>query len=1643
MNKRIKLLLLVVSIVSIILAGGFLTKNDSKQLITTVLYKNSYAYLPTEAQEYVKNVYEENGELNLTEKKDEEPYLNPDYVKYLIRGKKSEYGHVPEKYIVDHSYKNDYLAKQGDSNENVSLSYYNLRDDGYITNIYDQGSEGICWAFSSVTSLESHIAIKSNKTKMLTFSEKQIDYATTDATKAIDIESNPYINDDSIIGENLNDGGNMIRFANSTAIGISPILCDGNCSDGTNYNSNHSITSDKYWKYDYSYNSKLSPYEITNINNTEYSVNELLFFNSLSSDDQEEVDALVNLIKQQIVTNGSLYVGVGAYSNLSVEYTPTGTESALNANGKNMIYYIPSGWNPSDGINHAVSVIGWDDNYTHNICLDKTGFEITDAKKVGSSYSCTKGTLHTINGAWIVQNSWGNVNTFIYLPYNSMKSSYSSISDVSEVDYDNSYRASQQINTFTKGYTKETVKKVKFFVTAYNTKVSVLYRASTNEIIIKDNTYSSNAGGVLLTSQTYSQPGLYTIDISDKNIVFDEETSQFKLSFYGNYVRYDYFGSIHTTNVNDDKYIALTGINKIDEKILTKCTLNDNKCISEPHQISFSDNNVFIISGVTRDLSATDNLTFRVLNQNQENVTSLFHIFRNYSVSNYINTLISYNSEDVELGTYTIEVYYNNNKYDELEWNLTQHNNVMSGIGTEDNPYLIKTVSDLNDLRNQNTNGKYYKLNNDIDLSYDTTNSAGLFYNSGAGWLPIDDFYGSLDGNNHVISGLYINRPKSVSEDPVGLFGTIYGTNSYIKNLIIKDANINGNYYAGALAGKVSVTDGLEIYNISVVGGKVISTYYNGGIIGGINSTNGVTEEINCNMYNLYSNTIVGDTDTSFVGGIIGVIESSNRVLSVTISDSVTFSKVKGNGSTGNSSIGGIVGNASYLNQISIYNIISAGSYKTQSNTRFGDAVGYGHHNNSITINNVFYVNSKVKGILENNDYENVNNNTFITISNIINSNYTNNFNHSSYWTKPTIENIKRFPMPNTLVNIFDFTETIDDFDLKISGSKNIYDLIVPNTDNAKNIQWTYDDEYITISSTGIITPIKEGTTTINITSLYDGYRDNIQVNITQMSTITFNSNNPDAETNTQEVIINQDFNLNKNTFTYKGHTFKEWNTKANGTGTSYTDEQLIEGGISEDLTLYAIWNTINYRITFNGNGGTMSNSNNVMDWDLTYPNNGSVIFSTAGFSKENYILDSWNTDPNGTGISFSTNGSIVFDDIPFDNQYKITVYAQWRVETYTITFDANQGEGEMPSIEVIKNEIINLPKNTFTRNGYLFKEWNRSLYGTSTSYADEDPISITSNITLHAIWTPITYQIKYDSNGGSGSMNNSNLTYDQAFILPENTFTKPNMRFKEWNTKSDGTGTSYANKASVNNLTNENNQIVTLYAIWEEYGTITNSTSDFETIYDGNNHGLSINVDVENYTIRYSVGNTNYDLNTNPIFKDVGEYVVNYKITKSGYQDLIGSNKVKIYGIAQFDSSISLKENTLVVQDNSFESISNKITTYSTSTEIKHYNKNNQLVTTDTLKTGDIIKVKINGTKTFDYHIAFLGDTTGDGKINYLDYVYVYNHIKKVNNPELNKTLLVDEYLLAADMNGDDIINFLDYVRIYNKIKELKGGTN
>ena len=132
-----------------------------------------------------------------------------------------------------------------------------------------------------------------------------------------------------------------------------------------------------------------------------------------------------------------------------------------------------------------------------------------------------------------------------------------------------------------------------------------------------------------------------------------------------------------------------------------------------------------------------------------------------------------------------------------------------------------------------------------------------------------------------------------------------------------------------------------------------------------------------------------------------------------------------------------------------------------------------------------------------------------------------------------------------------------------------------------------------------------------------------------------------------------------------------------------------------------------------------------------------------------------------------------------------------------------------MPTWTGKPNTSFDLPKNTFTREGYTFTGWNTAADGTGAAYADKAPVKFSENTALYAQWTqdPV---ITFDANGGKGTMGTQTVKPNEATALTANTFTRADYDFTGWNTAKDGTGTAYGDKANI--TTNEN---VTLYAQW------------------------------------------------------------------------------------------------------------------------------------------------------------------------------------------------------------------------------------
>lgn len=128
---------------------------------------------------------------------------------------------------------------------------------------------------------------------------------------------------------------------------------------------------------------------------------------------------------------------------------------------------------------------------------------------------------------------------------------------------------------------------------------------------------------------------------------------------------------------------------------------------------------------------------------------------------------------------------------------------------------------------------------------------------------------------------------------------------------------------------------------------------------------------------------------------------------------------------------------------------------------------------------------------------------------------------------------------------------------------------------------------------------------------------------------------------------------------------------------------------------------------------------------------------------------------------------------------------------------------------------------------GYSFESWTTTGIapdwqinpetGNPDQTLQEQIITINGKVLLEAHPVANRYQVIFDPNGGTGSMNPQDMLYDQSQNLFECSFVREGYTFAGWSTASDGSGATYANKQEVQNLTSEAGATITLYAQWSK----------------------------------------------------------------------------------------------------------------------------------------------------------------------------------------------------------------------------------
>ena len=686
------------------------------------------------------------------------------------------------------------------------------------------------------------------------------------------------------------------------------------------------------------------------------------------------------------------------------------------------------------------------------------------------------------------------------------------------------------------------------------------------------------------------------------------------------------------------------------------------------------------------------------------------------------------------------------------------------------NAHNVNSGANLGDFRNEVNSGTTFKgttvfLTSDISLS--GTFSPIGYWNSES---DNHDFKGVFDGQGYVISNLKVEGSGS---NYAGLFGWSDGTT--IRNVVldstctIKSDHYNDNsfIYAGGIiaycgnSGPCKIENCVNMASISYSLTSINSNVMLGGIAGTLAASSSASVIVkNCGNYGRIIHSGSNGDGWSAVGGIVGYIHLTSTKK---IQNCLNYGSIsQGSGSSIHSSTGGIIG---YMKDTTntIENCVNLGSITNniQGCERVGGIVGL--LQSGLTSKNCFWTNSlsaSGEGSLSNSTstYQISSSSFSLALS------YLNNYSSQSVsWSK-------------WLLNSGSYSVS---FSFKTSKKITIQSelILLPSlttSDNSNMFSWFKDS--------GSTNPLVSSSVSGSI-SLY-GKAVPIQY------TVTLNPNGGTLS-GTTSVTVNYGKSYgNLPNPTKNGYSFDGWYTDWNDIVTSSTTVTIP---IAHTLT--AQWSIIKYKLTFAYNNGQSSTQQTLeSDATIIYPRNPSKIGHTfIGWSpnpstmpaKDTTITAQWRV--NSYKISFVNDGVVVKEDtlsydtnivFPSDPNNKVgytfsgwepdvtvtgsrmpasnvVFTAQWKINSYTVTFDFNNGtKAKMTTIKY--NSIVNYPN--VTKEGYTFSGWGSDVTVTDNKMP-------ASNVVFTAQWKINSYIVTFAYNNGIGNTSkifnfNTTITY-------------------------------------------------------------------------------------------------------------------------------------------------------------------------------------------------------------------------------------------------------------------------------------------
>jgi len=300
---------------------------------------------------------------------------------------------------------------------------------------------------------------------------------------------------------------------------------------------------------------------------------------------------------------------------------------------------------------------------------------------------------------------------------------------------------------------------------------------------------------------------------------------------------------------------------------------------------------------------------------------------------------------------------------------------------------------------------------------------------------------------------------------------------------------------------------------------------------------------------------------------------------------------------------------------------------------------------------------------------------------------------------------------------------------------------------------YTFDGWYTGFNGTGSKISGTDTVTTTTDLTLYAKWAENTY-------TVTYNGN---GHTGGSTPNSNHTYDAigypSINGYVKLGHSFLGWSLSQSATAPTYLTGQAISNltavpnGI---VTFFAVWRVNTYNVTFNANGGTGSMPAQSYVFGTT------TALNTVGYGRTGYAFQGW-----ATSQANANAGSVAYENNAVYTMATegAVLYAVWKANSYTVTFDAKGGSGGW-SDSMAYGSAITAP--TVTKEGHSFIGWDPYVPASVPAY----------DVTYEALWAVLSYRITFNANGGEGGTINT-LNYGSVLTPP--TVTKPGYTFTGW----------------------------------------------------------------------------------------------------------------------------------------------------------------------------------------------------------------------------------------------------------------------